>query len=90
MLGESSKSRKIAPSIEFVLESRVASKVVMYNFVMMQLGERQITDGATRPIYRSDDGRQNVLADNGEPVYETWLHPYEYSEPVVLSNMGIA
>lgn len=32
----------------------------------MQLGERQFTDGTTRPVYRSDDGRQYVLDDEGE------------------------
>ena len=35
----------------------------------MQLGERQFTDGSTRPVCRSDDGRQYVLDDDGEPVY---------------------
>jgi hypothetical protein len=50
----------------------------------MQLGERQFTDGATRPVYRDDDGRQFVLDDDGEPVYGTWLHPDEYLEPIVL------
>jgi hypothetical protein len=32
----------------------------------MQLGERQFTDGTTRPVYRSDDDRQFVLDDDGE------------------------
>ena len=50
----------------------------------MQLGERQFTDGATRPVFRSDDGRQFVLDDNGEPVYGVWLHPDEYSEPITI------
>jgi hypothetical protein len=29
-------------------------------------------------------GRQFVLDDDGEPVYGEWLHPDEYSEPLVL------
>jgi hypothetical protein len=43
-----------------------------------------------RPVHRSDDVCQYVLDDEGEPVYGTGLHPDEYQEPVVLSNMGIA
>jgi len=35
----------------------------------MHLGERQFTDGKTRPVYRSDDGRQFVSNDDGETVY---------------------
>ncbi|HEV8061374.1 MAG TPA: hypothetical protein VGP68_15960 [Gemmataceae bacterium] len=45
----------------------------------MQLGERQFTEGTTRPVYRDDDGRQYVLDDEGEPVYSVWLHPDEYA-----------
>lgn len=30
--------------------------------------ERQFTDGTTRPVYRSDDGRQYVLDDDDESV----------------------
>jgi hypothetical protein len=33
----------------------------------MQLGERQFTDGTTRPVYRSDDGCQYFPDDDGEP-----------------------
>lgn len=50
----------------------------------MVLGERQFTDGTTRTVYRSDDGRQDVHDDDGDPVSGTWLHPDEYSEPVVI------
>ena len=32
----------------------------------MQLGERRFTDGSTRTVYRSHDGRQHVLNDEGE------------------------
>jgi hypothetical protein len=49
----------------------------------MQFGERHFTDCTTRPIYRSDDGRQYVL-DDGEPVYGVWLHPDEYSKVVAI------
>ena len=52
----------------------------------MQLGERQFTDGTTRPVFRSDDGRQYVLDDVGESVYGVWLHPDEYSEPVAMER----
>jgi hypothetical protein len=45
--------------------------------------ERQFTDGSTRPVNCSDDGRQFVLDNTGEPVYGTWLHPDEYQEPIV-------
>ncbi len=31
----------------------------------MQLGERQFTDATTRPVYRSGDGPQFVLDDEG-------------------------
>ncbi len=55
----------------------------------MPLGERQFTDGTTRPIYRSDDGRQYVLDDEGEPGYGVWLNPDEYSEPHSLSRPSI-
>jgi hypothetical protein len=50
----------------------------------MQLGERQFTDGTTRPVYGADDGRQFVLDDQGEPMWGIWLHPDEYQEPVVI------
>ena len=50
----------------------------------MQLGERQFTDGTTRPVIREDDGRQYVLDDESESVYGVWLHPNEYQEPGVL------
>jgi hypothetical protein len=50
----------------------------------MQLGELQFTGSTTRPVYRSDDGRQFVLDDTGEPVHGTWLHPDEYQKPVVF------
>jgi hypothetical protein len=30
-----------------------------------------------RPVYRSDDSRQCVLDDDGEPVYGIWLRPVE-------------
>jgi hypothetical protein len=33
---------------------------------LMQLGERQFSDGTTRPVYSSDDGRQYVLEADGE------------------------
>jgi hypothetical protein len=39
----------------------------------MQLGERRFTDGTTRPVYRSHDGRQYGLDDDGERVYGVWL-----------------
>jgi anti-anti-sigma factor len=39
-----------------------------------------------RPVYCSDDGRQYVLDDDGEPVYGVWLHPDEYSEPLALAK----
>jgi hypothetical protein len=55
----------------------------MCNSVMMQLGERQITDGTTRPVFRSDDGGRFVIDDADEPVYGTWLYPDEYIEPFV-------
>jgi hypothetical protein len=42
----------------------------------MQLGERQFTDGTTRPVYWDDDGK------SGRGF---WLDPDEHSEPVVLS-----
>jgi hypothetical protein len=51
----------------------------------VQLGERLITDGTTRPVYRSDDGRQFVLDDDGERVYCVWLGPDGYSEPIMLA-----
>jgi hypothetical protein len=35
----------------------------------MQLGERQFTDSTTRPVFRSDDGRQFVIDDEGEPAH---------------------
>ena len=35
----------------------------------LQPGERQFTDGTTRPVYRDDGGRQCVLDDDGELVY---------------------
>jgi hypothetical protein len=35
----------------------------------VQLGERQFTDGTTRPIYRSDDGLQYAL-DHGQGVIQ--------------------
>ena len=38
------------------------------------------------PVYRSDDGRQFVLDDDGEPVYGVWLHPDEYQEPILLEG----
>jgi hypothetical protein len=38
----------------------------------------------TRPVYRSDEGRRFVLDDDGEPVYGVWLHPDEYSEPLII------
>jgi hypothetical protein len=50
----------------------------------MQLGDRQFMDGTSRPIYRSNHGRQYVLEDKGEPVYGVWLPPDEYQEPVVI------
>jgi hypothetical protein len=34
----------------------------------MHLGTRHFTDGTTRPVHRSDDGRQDVFDDEGEPV----------------------
>jgi hypothetical protein len=52
----------------------------------MQLGERHFMDGATHPVYRSGHGRQYVLDDLREPVYGTWPHPDEYSEPVVIDR----
>ena len=51
----------------------------------MQLGERQFTDGTPRPVYRSDDGRQYVLDDEGEQGYVVWPIPDEYCEPVILA-----
>jgi hypothetical protein len=54
----------------------------------MQLGEREFTDGTTRPVYRSDDGRQFLLDDDREPVYGVWLHPDEYDEPIVIQLPG--
>ena len=38
----------------------------------MQLSERQLTDGSTRPVYRDDDGRQYVLDGDGEPGRGVW------------------
>jgi hypothetical protein len=57
--------------------------------MMMQLGARQFIDGTTHPVYRSDDGRQYVFDDDGEPVYGVWLHPDEYQEPVIIKAMDL-
>jgi hypothetical protein len=50
----------------------------------MHLGERHFTDGTTRPVYRSEEGRHYVVDGEGKPVYGVWLHPDEYSEPIVI------
>src|SRR4029077_1804089 len=52
----------------------------------MHLGERQFTDDTTRPVYRSDDGRQYVLDDDGEPVYGVWQHPDEHRAARVVTR----
>jgi hypothetical protein len=39
----------------------------------MQLGERQLADRSTGPLYRTDDGRQLILNDDGEPAYGVFL-----------------
>jgi len=52
----------------------------------MQLGERQFTDGTTRPVYRSSVGRLFLLDDDGELVYLVWLHPDKYQEPVIFDG----
>jgi hypothetical protein len=38
----------------------------------MQLGEPQLIDGTSRPVYRPES-RQYVLDDDGERVYGVWL-----------------
>lgn len=57
---------------------------VPYSTRSMQLGNRPFTRGTTRPVYRCDGGRQYVIDDDDAPVYGVWLHPEEYSEPVVI------
>jgi hypothetical protein len=64
--------------------ARYILAVYPMNGAFMQLGERQFTDGTTRPDIRDEDGRQFVLDDYGEPVYGVWHHSDEYQEPVVL------
>jgi hypothetical protein len=44
----------------------------------MRLGEFLFVDGCTQAVYSSDDGRQYVLDDDGEPVYGVWLNPDEH------------
>jgi hypothetical protein len=51
----------------------------------MKLGERQFTDGTTRPVYGSDGGLQLVLDHDGEQGYGVWPLPDEYCEPVILA-----
>jgi hypothetical protein len=50
----------------------------------LPLGARQFMDGIARPVYRSDDGRESVLDDDGESVYGVWLHLDEYAELITL------
>jgi hypothetical protein len=54
----------------------------------VQLGERQFTDGTTRLVYRSEDGRQYILDDDGEPVYRVWLYLDTLGE--LISNESLA
>jgi hypothetical protein len=32
------------------------------------IGEREFTDGVTRPVFEDDEGQQYVLDDDGVPV----------------------
>lgn len=43
----------------------------------------EFTDGAPRPVYEADDGRQYVISGGGDKVYGLWFVP---PEPTVIVN----
>ena len=47
------------------------------------IGERLFTDGFVRQVLRDRCGAQYVV-DDGERVDGVWIHPDEYSEPIVV------
>jgi hypothetical protein len=41
----------------------------------MTAGETTFTDGSIRTVYRGIDGRQFVLDDAGQAVFDVWIYP---------------
>jgi hypothetical protein len=43
-------------------------------------------DGSLRPVYECADGRQYVIADDGDRVYGVWFIPREVGPDVIVGE----